>query len=280
MAQVVLITGCSSGLGFSLAKTLAEEGYLVYATMRNLKNMPKLIAECRVPGNLKVRKLDVTNKSDIATVVEEIIQADQTIDILIHNAAQILIGPVDSATEEETRSLFESNVFGVLNLTQKTLPYMRQQNQGHIIFISSISGVESAGYLGIYSATKFAIEGIAASLATTLALQNIKVSVVQPGAMNTNIPVNIKIGSYYCGKDDPYKVLNKASYHLLKEVLGKGKDPLEVSQLILQAVIQNEKPSFKTQTCDYSHELVKKHLVDPRGNAWINEHQEFLKSLI
>lgn len=277
--KLALITGCSSGLGFAMACTLAESGFVVFATMRALDKADKLVSSCKKPENLRIRKLDVTQNDDIQKVLDEISNEFSRLDVLVHNASQGLIGPVDSASDEEVRSLFETNVFGAISITQGALPIMRNTRMGRIIFISSISGVESAGYQGIYCATKFATEGIAASLATTLHKWNIKVSVVQPGAMNTTLPDKVKIGSRYDSTFDPYKKMNQSSFQMLKDILGRGSSPKTVSEMILQDVIINSEPDFRYQTCDFSKDLVRKHLTDPKGNTWVKEHQKFIDSL-
>lgn len=277
--KIALITGCSSGLGFFLAQTLADSGYLVFATMRSLDKQQELINSCKLPENLRIRKLDINNPAEITEVIEEIQLNFPSLDVLIHNASLGLIGPVDSATDEEIKALFETNVFGAISLTRAALPVMKKAKQSRLIFISSISGVESAGYQGIYCATKFAIEAIAASLATTLHNWNIKVSVIQPGAMNTALPKKVKIGSHYKPSFDPYKKLNMTSLQMLKDILGQGKHPQTVSEMILRDVIENETPDFRYQTCDFSKDLVKKHLIDPKGNDWVSEHQKFIESL-
>lgn len=273
--KVVLISGCSSGLGFATAAELVKSGYIVYAGMRNLSAKEALEKACDNSPNLFVKGLDLSDSKSIAKFHADLIQEQKRIDIIINNASTALIGPVDSATPEEVRYLFEVNVIGTIALTQKFIPLMRKQKSGHIIMITSISGVESSAFLGVYAATKYAQEAIATSWATTLHKWNIQVTIVQPGAMNTNLPHSIPIGTYYSNQEDPYHTFNQNARKFLKECLEGGADPKSVA-LQLKEIIENPNPKFRYQTCDYSENLVHRHLNNPQLTEWIAEHRDFV----
>ena len=221
--KVAFITGCSTGLGFSTAQRLIESGYTVYATMQSMKNRDLLCKAVKNSKNLHVIPLDLAKDSDIIKAVETVLDREGRIDVIIHNASSVLIGPVDSASPDEVEYLFRVNVFSLIRINQLFLPQMRKQKSGHIIIISSISGVESSSYLGVYAATKFAQEALASSWATTLSKWNIKTTIIEPGAMNTNLPNTANIGTYYNFLDeDPYKDFNQNALAFLKECLGNG----------------------------------------------------------
>ncbi len=276
--QVVAITGCSSGLGFATAVKLVEQGYIVYAGMRNLAAKHNLESACNHSPSLHIKKIDLADPASINLFANDLLAEQGRIDILINNASSVLLGPADSASLEETEYLFRVNVFGTLQLTQLFIPQMRKQMQGRILTIGSISGVESCAYLGIYAATKFAMEAVVACWATTLHPWNIKVSIVEAGAMNTNLPNNATVGSYYDQHpEDPYKKFNREAKSFLKTCLGNvGKDPREVAELLLTILLEPE-PHLRYQTCDFSEGLVSRHLRDPKGNEWVEEHRQFVE---
>lgn len=276
--KVVFITGCSSGLGFSTAVKLVNAGYIVYASMRSLEKKGLLEKACNDARNLHVIALDLENDLAIQSAVKTVLSTSQRIDVVIHNAATALLGPVDTATPEEFEHLFKVNVFSILKLTQLFLPKMREQMSGHLVFVGSIAGIESCGYLGAYAATKFALEAMAASWATTLHKWNIQSTIIEPGAMNTDLPNKIPVGSYYksTSVDDPYKHFNKNALKFLRECLKDGTDPDKVSGLILE-ILNSQKAHLRYQTCDFSERLVAKHLYDPKGDRWVEEHRHFIE---
>lgn len=276
--EVVLVTGCSSGLGFATAVKLANSGYIVYAGMRSLKNKEKLEGKVNNKDCIRVMRLDLIDESSIDCFLQEILREEGTVDILINNAARALIGPIDSSSIQEIKQLFEVNVFGTLNISQKVINIMRKANKGHILTVSSISGIESCAYLGAYASTKFALEAIIGCWATTLSKWNIRITSLQPGAMNTDLPETISVSSYYKDSlEDPYKNFNIKAKEFLKICLKDlGKQPEEVADQILEILIDLE-PKFRYQTCEFSRNLISKHLKDPDGMQWIKEHKEFIK---
>jgi retinol dehydrogenase-8 len=195
---------------------------------------------------------------------------------LINNAATGHIGAIDTASQKETEHIFNTNVLGTLNITNKVLRHMKKNKSGHVIFISSSSGIESSSFLGLYSATKFAIEAIASSLITTLKPWNIDVSVVQPGAMSTEFCDNLN----GVKKEDSEKQSNhsftKNALNFLRSALAQGQHPDEVADIILDTINQNKKP-FKVQVSDYSKMIAKKYLKDPSGELFLNDHMKLIE---
>ena len=184
--KVVFITGASRGLGKALAEKFLEENYIVCSGVRDLSKAPK--------GTHPIA-LDLTREKTLSQAVNDIISSYGKIDLLINNAGIAYVGPVDSMTMEEARDLFEVNFFGPFRLTQLILPYMRKQKSGKILFVSSTKAVESGAYIGMYSASKAALEAIAFDWAVTLSKWNISVSVAQPGPIDTGI--EFKHGNYF-----------------------------------------------------------------------------------
>lgn len=178
-----LITGASRGFGVLIAKKALDEGDQVIATARDPKAVIKQLGE---HPNLLAVKLDVNNSDEAAAAVAEGIVRFGQIDILVNNAGYGLLGAVEEASEIETENLFKTNVFGVLNVSNAVLPVFRQQKRGHVINISSIGAVQAFIGWGVYSATKYAVEGITEALAQELAPLGIHATVVQPGFFRTD----------------------------------------------------------------------------------------------
>jgi NAD(P)-dependent dehydrogenase (short-subunit alcohol dehydrogenase family) len=274
-AQVALITGCSSGLGFALAKKLVTAGYAVHAGMRAVGQADALRAACNYAPSLLVSHLDLADRTSINETVRRVLTHSGRIDIVINNAATALLGPPDSASPEEAEYLFKVNVLSLIDLVQQVLPQMRKQQSGHILTVGSISSIESSAYLGVYAATKFAQEALMLSWATVLHKWNIRCTMVEPGAMNTALPHTIRAGSYYAQhEEDPYFAFNANALHFLRTVLQQGKDPDEVADLIL-GILHASQPKFRYPTCTFSKGLLERHLQDPSGDAWVEEHRAF-----
>ncbi len=276
--SVALISGCSGGLGLTTALKLAESGYIVYAGVRKENDLNKLKEKYADTKNLIFAPLNINSEEEIDALLEKTLSEHGQIDILINNASTVLIGPPDSATYEEAKEIFDTNVLGTYRLTQKVTAQMRQQNQGKIIFIGSTSGIESSSFFGLYSATKFAILAFAGSLATTLHKWNISVSIIEPGAINTDLPQKMKAGTHFDQKNDPYNNFAKNAHNLITDILKGGIAPGAVSDIILKA-IQDPNPHFRYQTCPYSQGVAKQHLTDPEGTAWVKEHRKLADTL-
>ncbi|AZS49899.1 SDR family NAD(P)-dependent oxidoreductase [Entomomonas moraniae] len=177
-----LITGCSSGLGYALAKYLITSGEQVFATARNAKDLNKLVEG---HDNAYALTLDVTCTADIEGAIEFVNQHGG-VDVLVNNAGYGYIAAIEEADEKDYRQLFETNLFGLIALTRKVLPSMRKKGSGHIINISSIGGMIGNPGSGFYAATKFAVIGFSESLSKEVESLGIKVTAVLPGPFRTD----------------------------------------------------------------------------------------------
>lgn len=151
-SQVILITGASSGFGKFTAQMLSEQGHVVYGTSR--KSSENI-------GNVRMIVVDVTNINSIQNTINKIISEQGKIDVLINNAGIGIGGALELATDQEVMTQMNTNFFGVVNMCKMVLPFMRKARKGKIINISSIGGVMGIPYQGFYSASKFAVEGLA-----------------------------------------------------------------------------------------------------------------------
>ncbi|HCE57700.1 MAG TPA: oxidoreductase [Prolixibacteraceae bacterium] len=179
--KVILITGISSGFGKQTAILLAESGHTVYGTVRK---------QIETPGGVNVLTMDLLDTKSIEKSAQEIIQKEGRIDVLINNAGMHTGGPLETLPDEYIRKQFETNFFGLVELTRLVLPVMRKQGGGTIINIGSIGGLMGLPFQGYYSASKFAIEGFSEALRMEVKQFGIKVVVINPGDFHTNNTAN------------------------------------------------------------------------------------------
>lgn len=182
--KVWFITGASRGFGFEIAKAVLKTGDKVAATVRSKPE--RLLNLLDNDENLFATGLDVTDKKQVKTSVQAAMDRFGSIDVLVNNAGYGLLGGVEEASDEEVRLNYETNVFGLLNVTREVLPHMRQQRSGHIINLSSVGGLAGFPGWGLYCSTKFAVEGITESMALELAPLGIHVTAVEPGFFRTD----------------------------------------------------------------------------------------------
>jgi NAD(P)-dependent dehydrogenase (short-subunit alcohol dehydrogenase family) len=182
MAKTVLITGASSGFGKETATLFQQNGWNVVATMR----APEKEEELTKLENVLVAHLDVQDLESIQQAVKAGVERFGGLDALVNNAGYGLMGVFESASREQIQKQYAVNVFGLMDVTQAMLPYLRANGGGTIINISSFGGVVALPFGGFYSSTKFAVEGFSESLSHELAKLNIAVKIVEPGAVHTN----------------------------------------------------------------------------------------------
>lgn len=182
----ILITGCSSGIGYCVARGLQQRGYRVFATARRSESVEMLNAE-----GLESIQLDLDDSASIKQAVEEILRrTDGTLYAVFNNGAFGLPGAVEDLSRDAIRAQFETNFFGWLELTNLLLPVMRKQGYGRIIKNSSVLGLVAMPYRGAYNSTKFAIEGLSDTLRLELRDTDIHVSLVEPGPILSRFRAN------------------------------------------------------------------------------------------
>ncbi len=181
MNKTVLITGCSSGFGKLAAKTFSDKGWNVIATMRS----PERETELTKLDNVLVTRLDVTDAGSIKQAVDEGLARFGAIDVLVNNAGYGGHALFEQATDEAIRAMYETNVFGVMNVSRAVLPHMRRRQEGCIINVTSMAGMMGLPNSSVYSSTKFAVEGLTEGMAFEYKPLNITVKSVLPGAYPT-----------------------------------------------------------------------------------------------
>ena len=182
MTQTIFVTGASSGIGKATAKLFNEKGWNVVATMRHPENEDELTKL----DNVLVERVDVTDSGSIATAISAAIEKFGGIDVLLNNAGYGAYGPLEAFSMEKIRRQFDTNVIGLLAVTQAVLPYFRAQTSGTIVNVSSVAGKLSFPLGTLYHGSKHAVEGISESLQFELDEFGAKVKIVEPGAIGTD----------------------------------------------------------------------------------------------
>jgi NAD(P)-dependent dehydrogenase (short-subunit alcohol dehydrogenase family) len=191
---VAVVTGSSGGIGLATSLALAKNGYLTYATMRNLaKRDPIQSVADKQHLPIRAMQLDVTDENSIKKAIHSILSEAGRIDLLVNNAGYGLTGAFEDIGIDEIKALYETNFFGVIRVTQMVLPIMRKQGSGRIINVSS--GAGRFGYPGgsAYVSLKFALEGLSESMAYELEQFGIRIVLVEPGVVRTNFGKNMVI---------------------------------------------------------------------------------------
>jgi NAD(P)-dependent dehydrogenase (short-subunit alcohol dehydrogenase family) len=238
--KVAIVTGSSSGIGFQTALMLARNGYSTYASMRNIdksKTITEIAKKERLP--LQVIQLDVNDDVTVKNAINKIVKDGKRIDVLVNNAGYGLFGALEELSIEEIKAQFETNFFGVVRVTQAVLPTMRNQNGGGtIVNISSVGGQVSVPILSAYNSTKFALEGLSESLSHELGPFGIRVIIIEPGFVKTNIMNSSVLAKSASVENSPYYSFTKKIESYFKSMMDnpESSNPEEVAKVILHAV--------------------------------------------
>jgi NAD(P)-dependent dehydrogenase (short-subunit alcohol dehydrogenase family) len=244
--KIAVMTGASSGIGLLSAIELARNGFRVIASMRDLARRDRLeqaAADAGVRPYLEIRRLDITDFDLIPSFVETVVRDFGRIDVLINNAGFAVAGFAEDLKLAEIRAQFESNFFGHVAMTKAVLPVMRQQRSGHIIMISSISGLHGSLALSSYSASKYALEGWAESLRLEVNALGIKVVLVEPGSYATDIWTrNARLGEKVLDGSSPNRERGAKMRDRVQAL--RKRDPIEVARLVAR-IARNSNPKLR-----------------------------------
>jgi NAD(P)-dependent dehydrogenase (short-subunit alcohol dehydrogenase family) len=253
ITPVAVVTGSSSGIGFETALLLARSGFHTYASMRNLeksKNITEIANTEKLP--LQVVQLDVNDDRSVKNAINKIVAAaeNKRIDVLVNNAGYGLFGSLEDTSIEEIKAQFETNFFGVIRVTQQVLPVMRKQNSGGggtIVNVSSVGGRIGVPVLSAYQSTKFALEGLSESMSYELEPFGIRVVIIEPGVIRTNIMNSSTPAEKALDPKSPYFQLMQKVKNYFKSMMenaSSSSPPEEVAKVILQA-ITSENPQLR-----------------------------------
>jgi len=263
---VWLITGCSTGFGRELAKLVLERGWRAVVTARDASKI-KDIAEPHGERAL-VLPLDVTNRAQIAEVVAQAKQRFGRIDALVNNAGYGYLAAIEEGEDAEVRAMFETNVFGLVDITKAVLPVMREQRSGLIVNVSSIGGLASFAATGYYHATKYAVEGLSETLAAEVKPLGIDVLIVEPGPFRTNwAGASMKQSATVI--DDYAATAGERRKQTEARSGNQAGDPVRAAQAIIDAAL-SDKPPLRLLLGKTALELARKKLDFMRGDfdAW------------
>jgi len=243
--KVAIVTGSSSGIGLESALLLARNGYITYATMRSPEKDTSIKTAVQKEGlPIRVVQLDVTDDSSVKNAVDHIISEAGRIDVLVNNAGYGLGGAFEDLSMEEIKSQYETNLFGLIRVTQAVLPTMRKQRSGRILNLSSGAGI--FGYPGgsAYVSTKFAVEGLSESIAYELEPFGIKVILIEPGFIRTNFTNVMVVAKKAQDPASPYSELMQKIMASASELAKNASDAELVANIILDAA-SNPNPRLR-----------------------------------
>jgi NADP-dependent 3-hydroxy acid dehydrogenase YdfG len=239
----VLITGCSSGIGHAAALTFRRAGFPTFATARNLPD----IADLKAQG-CETLRLDVTDEVSMRAAVAEVEARFGAVGILVNNAGYPLYGPIETVDIEKVRRVFETNVVGLIRMTQLVLPGMRRAGFGRVVNVSSTAGRVIMPGAGIYHASKFAIEAIAGALRPEVAPFGVHAVEVMPGPVATKFQAKMFSSIPAAGEGDPYARFKRRLFGLMHRTMTEGHGAIsaeQVADVILRAATAaNPRPAY------------------------------------
>jgi NAD(P)-dependent dehydrogenase (short-subunit alcohol dehydrogenase family) len=266
VSKAVLITGCSSGIGWTTAEYLSDVGWRVYATARNVEKIALLEERgCRLLA------LDVTDEDSMASAVEEVEREEGAVGALVNNAGYSQSGAVETVPMEKVRAQFETNVFGLVRMCQLVLPGMRRQGYGRIVNLSSMGGRLTLPGAGFYHASKYAVEAVSDALRFEVEGFGIKVSIIEPGLIRTGF-AEAAVGSMDGQDDSPYAGFDEAVARATTENYEQGPlsrlagEPQAVAGAIEQAISASS-PRSRYAVTPSAHLLIGLRRLLPDG-AW------------
>jgi NAD(P)-dependent dehydrogenase (short-subunit alcohol dehydrogenase family) len=244
--KVAVITGSSSGIGLETSLNLARNGFLTYATARSLEKGFKIntLAVDKEKLPIRVVQLDVTDNQSVNNAIQTIVSETGGIDVLVNNAGYALGGALEDLSTEELKHQYETNVFGLIRVTQAVLPIMRKQQSGIIVNLSSGAGL--FGYPGgsAYVSTKFAVEGLTESIAYELEPFGIKVVLIEPGFIRTNFANAMVIAKKAQNPSSPYsQMMQKVAAN--SGEMAKNGSPVEVVAKVILEAVTSKNPNLR-----------------------------------
>ncbi len=266
-SKTVLVTGCSSGIGRATAEHLATTGWTVYATARRPETLEPLAA-----AGCKTMALDVTDEASMQAAVSAVEQAEGAVGVLINNAGYSQSGAVESVPMERVRAQFETNVFGLVRLTQLVLPKMREQRWGKVVNLSSMGGRFTFPGGGFYHATKYAVEAISDALRFEVKGFGIDVILVEPGLIRTSFGESAVSGmGGEAPSGGPYSDFNERVAQATVGVYESGAlarfgGPPEAVAKVIERAISSKRPKARYLVTASARVLITQHaLLRDRG---------------
>ena len=270
MSQRALITGTSSGIGLDTAILLAEAGWKVVATLRNLDKRGPLEAAATAKGvDLEVRHLDVASPDSITSCIKGVESELGPIDALVNNAGFGRLGSVEQLGHDDLQHVMDTNFFGVWNTTRAVLAGMRKRGRGRIVTVTSIGGLIGQPFNDSYCAAKFAVEGMMESLAPVAKELGIHVSVIEPGPVHTEFVASTRaLSAELLANGAPgYEALIGNYVSSIADVFATYGQSGEDIGRIIASVLAEKNPHLRYLTSDYAQTIAKQKYVDTTGDG-------------
>jgi NAD(P)-dependent dehydrogenase (short-subunit alcohol dehydrogenase family) len=244
MEKVAIVTGSSSGIGYETTLALARDGFHTFATVRSIKKAQKILEVTKKEKlSIEIIELDIDDEKSIKSGFEKIFSKKQRIDVLVNNAGWALFGSLEDVSIKDFRAQFETNFFGIIDIIQRVAPIMRKQGSGIIVNISSVAGRIGFPGSSAYISSKFALEGLSESLRYELGQFGVKVIIIEPGVVKTNLFSSMRIAEPKT--DSPYKEITEKVIMGVKMMAELGTPPSEVANTILNAIKEtNPRPRY------------------------------------
>lgn len=281
--KVVLITGCSSGIGLRIAVLLArdeQKRYHVIATMRDLRKKDRLVeaAGDAYGQTLTLLPLDICSDESVRQCVDSV--KDRHIDVLINNAGVGLLGPVESISMDEMKRVFETNFFGTVRMIKEVMPDMKKRQAGHIIVMSSVMGLQGVVFNDVYTASKFAIEGFCESMAVQLLKFNVKLSLIEPGPVHTEFETKMmeEVAKMEYPGADPDTVRYFKDVYVPSSIdifEAMGQTPDDIAKCT-KKVIETSQPRFRNLTNSLYTPIVAMKYADETGGLSVHTFYNLL----
>lgn len=236
-ARVVLVTGASSGIGRVCAEYLATRGFRVYGTSRQA-GWPAADTPLQ---SLTMIPMDVTSERSVTQAVEWLLAREGRIDIVLNNAGFGIAGAVEDCSIEEAQRQFDTNFFGLLRVCRAVLPAMRQQRSGHLINVSSIGGLISIPFQGLYSASKFAVEGLTESLRMELRPFGVQAVLIEPGDFQTGFTAQRQLAT---GGSGAYEVAMRRAVAVMEADERGGATPEAIAHRV-ERIVNQRRPALR-----------------------------------
>lgn len=268
-----MVTGASSGIGRATAELLMAKGHRVYGTSRKASFTDKHDAvDAASGGFLEMIPLDVTSDASCEEAIQWILQKEGCIDALVSNAGNGIAGSIEDTSVSEAKWQFETNFFGSYRMIAALLPVMRKQGSGRIVVVSSVAGAISIPFQSLYSASKFALEGLVEALRLEVAPFGIKACLVLPGDTKTGF-TSCRVTTEKSKAEGPYKESFTRSLSRMEKDEQNGAEPVAVARVIYSLLMRKNPPIRKTVGFGYKTILFLKKLLP----AWLVER--FVKML-
>lgn len=241
--RVVLITGASSGIGKACADHLCQKGYFVYGTSRRVPSDYTEGLKDLHTGCPKMIQMDVRDDASVEQGIDLILRQKGRLDVVVNNAGFGIVGSVEDSSVEDVKDQFETNFFGVVRVCRAVLPHMRQQGSGYVVNISSLGGLMAIPFQGVYSASKFALEGLTEALRMEVKPFGINVSLIEPGDFKTGFTAG-RVMTKQSRHNGAYAVRFKRALDVMEKAEISGPGPYRLARL-LERIINHPSPRLR-----------------------------------